>query len=235
MEAADGTIDLEATLSILGKSPKVIARLRKQFKGARFAEVAHMLEQGKFEGDTGDALHDFFLDEIPNEAVVRWEGAIPGAEFDFPVGVYEYFGIFYVWALEYDKVGYFETEADAKAYIYGNWDVVKDGGDVGVSDTADADDAEDLLAVVNLRKVEGIRKKSVWYVTGSPQIVIGRSKPLQSMESELIPHRTYWDKSDAELLFAAKSGSAFLDQSLPVRVTKEHDHFTLRFFARPLG
>lgn len=149
MEAANGTIDLEATLPILGKGPKVIARLKEQFKGDRFAEVARMLKLGKFEGDTGDALHDFFLDEIPNEAVVRWEGAIPGAEFDFPVGVYEYFGVFYVWALEYDKVGYFETEADAKAYILGNWDIVKEGDeDVEVADSetaeADADDAEDI-------------------------------------------------------------------------------------------
>ena len=140
MEAADGTIDLEATLSILGKNTKVIARLRRQFKGVRFAEVTRMLVQGKFEGDIGDTLYNFLLDEIPNKAVVRWRGAIPGTEFDFPVSVYEYFGVFYVWALEHDRVGYFESEAEAKGYIFGNWDVVQvDADDRKIVDSGNAD------------------------------------------------------------------------------------------------
>lgn len=128
MQASDGTITLEAALPILRKSPKVIARLKRVFKGIQFAEVARMLEQGAFEGDTGDALYNFFQDEIPNNAVVRWQGAIPGADFDYPAQIREYFGVFYVWALEYDKVGYFVTESDASTYIYGNWDIVKVGG-----------------------------------------------------------------------------------------------------------
>lgn len=90
-----------------------------------------------------------------------------------------------------------------------------------------------LLEAVNLRRLKGMRKKSVWRVTGSPEVLIGRDKSLQAMTFELIPHRTHWEKSEVDQLFTGGIDSGFVSQSLPVSVTKDKDQFVLRFFARP--
>jgi hypothetical protein len=92
-----------------------------------------------------------------------------------------------------------------------------------------------LLEAVNLRRLRGMRKKSVWRVTGSPEVLLGRDKSLQAMRYELIPHRTHWEKSDVERLFTGELDSDFVNQSLPVSVTKDDDQFVLRFFARPMS
>lgn len=119
-------VSLEGTLRTLAGNKMMLRLLGAQFSDAELASVLTMMRAGKFEGELGDRLYDFLIDELVNECTVVWEGLIPGAEDDYPVCVYSYAGVFHVWALEYDRVGYFLSRDDAMDYVYMNWDEVRD-------------------------------------------------------------------------------------------------------------
>jgi hypothetical protein len=48
------------------------------------------------------------------------------SENEYPVEIQDYEGVHIVWALEYDRVGYFLNVDDAKAYIFCEWDGVRE-------------------------------------------------------------------------------------------------------------
>lgn len=64
-----------------------------------------MLKSGSLTGNLGVEVHDLLADAIINESSIVWEGVIPGREFDLPVQVKSFDGVFYVSALEYSNVG----------------------------------------------------------------------------------------------------------------------------------
>ena len=124
MESARDTVELEETLSTLVLNEQAQKDLKSKFGSEQYDAVIAMMTSGCFEGILGDELHEWLLDTIKNNAEVAWEGTIAsGSEF-YPVRVYQYSGIFFVWALEYDDVGYFLSEHEAKDFIYFNWDNV---------------------------------------------------------------------------------------------------------------
>lgn len=85
-----------------------------------------MMLEGRFSGDSGDDLHDFLLDAIVNDSTTAWSGLINSGDEDWPINVQEYFGVFYVWSMEYDNVGYFLSKEDALSYVFSEgWDVRK--------------------------------------------------------------------------------------------------------------
>ena len=84
-----------------------------------------MMRKGKLTGALGIDVHDYLVDEIGNESRTVWNGLIPATHDTYPVDVNEYAGVFYVWAMEYDDVGYFLSLDAAKGYVYGNWEGVE--------------------------------------------------------------------------------------------------------------
>ena len=86
-----------------------------------------MLRSGKVQGDLGNEIYDFFLDEIESKYKSVWQGELYDPEEPdnpdriYPIGINEYEGVFYVWALEYDNAGYFLSEEAACNYAFKNW------------------------------------------------------------------------------------------------------------------
>jgi hypothetical protein len=119
-------IELSKTLPTLAANESLRAALVKEFGAAIAAEMAAMLDAGKFDGESGITLHDYLLDALINDYDIVWSGTTKGCDGDYPVYVSCRFGIYCVWALEYDTVGYFLTLDDAKSYIYGTWDDVSE-------------------------------------------------------------------------------------------------------------
>ena len=124
-QARHGTVTLEAAGPVLSRSAAVQATLNDALTGPDIAAALAMLQAGSLEGDLGAEVHDLLVDAIENDSTVVWDGTIPGSEFDFPVQVNSFGGVFYVWAIEYDKVGYFLSKSDAVDYIYGSWEEVR--------------------------------------------------------------------------------------------------------------
>jgi hypothetical protein len=91
--------------------------------------VMAMMKAGNLEGAFGDEVYDFLDDEIENEAQTAWSGSVGGSDEGKDnavddsrlVEIREYEGIYFVWALEEDPVGYFLNHEDAKSYVVLNW------------------------------------------------------------------------------------------------------------------
>jgi hypothetical protein len=120
-----GAVALEQTLPVLARSKRAVASMTGAIGKANATEAIRMLETGKLTGSLGDTIHDFFLDEIANQAQEVWSGSIPGSEDAYPVKVMEYEGVYFVWALEYAPAGYFLRFEGAKEYVFGNWEGVE--------------------------------------------------------------------------------------------------------------
>jgi hypothetical protein len=117
-------VDLEGTLRKLAKSDLFQATLIKEFGSSMAQTMRSMMLDGKFSGDSGDELHDFLLDAIVNDSKTSWSGLINSSDEDWPINVQEYFGVFYIWAMEYDNVGYFLNKEDALSFVFSEgWDV----------------------------------------------------------------------------------------------------------------
>ena len=92
--------------------------------------AVEMINLSELAGDVGDSVYDFFLDEIENEAETIWSGTVcdpddqENPDTNFPIGVSEYCGVFFVWALEYDNAGYFLSQKDAMQYLMGTHNYV---------------------------------------------------------------------------------------------------------------
>jgi hypothetical protein len=109
------------TLPTLAKNKKVQGLLRKEWGAERLKSILAMMRAGKLEGSLGNEIHDFFLDEISNEAKTAWSGSAKGSFGPYPVEIKEYGGVYFVWAQEFDRVGYFLDIEAAKSYVDQNW------------------------------------------------------------------------------------------------------------------
>ena len=127
-----GATDLVGVLKRLSKCKRACDRVLETFGPVNGASAVEMMRRGELVGDVGDAVHDFFGDEIENEAEDVWSGTLydPDDEDDpntnYPVGIREYCGVFFVWALEVDNAGYFLAREEALRYVTFNWDNVRE-------------------------------------------------------------------------------------------------------------
>lgn len=119
-------VDLLSAGATLAESPAVRELLEKSLGEDTAAAAISMLQSAKLDGDLGATVHDLLVDAIENESDVVWDGLIPGNEFDFPVQVSAYGGVYYVWALESDNMGYFLTLEDAVDYVHSSWNGAKE-------------------------------------------------------------------------------------------------------------
>lgn len=89
-----------------------------------------------------------------------------------------------------------------------------------------------LLEEVYFRKCKGLRKQSVWRVTGEPPLIVGRDKPTAATYDAL-SYFTHFDSwADAERFLLGTVESTFVQETLPVEITLVGDFYKLRFFAR---
>ena len=127
-----GATDLNGILKRLSNSEYVCDRLLEALGPVDGASALEMIRRGKLIGNVGDGLHDFFLDEIENEAEDVWSGTLydpddeDNPDKNYPVIIREYCGVFFVWALEYGNAGYFLTRDGALQYVKGNWENVRE-------------------------------------------------------------------------------------------------------------
>ena len=125
-----GATDLSGVLKKLGSNRHACARLLESLGPTDGVSAVEMIKLGKLTGDVGDCAHDFFSDEIENEAETIWSGTVcdpddqENSDTNFPIGVSEYCGVFFVWALEYDNAGYFLSQKDAMQYLMGTHNYV---------------------------------------------------------------------------------------------------------------
>ena len=125
-----GATDLTGILKQLGSNRHACARLLESLGPIDGASAVEMINLSELAGDVGDSVHDFFSDEIENEAETIWSGTVcdpddqENSDTNFPIGVSEYCGVFFVWALEYDNAGYFLSQKDAMQYLMGTHNYV---------------------------------------------------------------------------------------------------------------
>lgn len=136
------TVDLAEACKVLAKSRSVQALLKKEVGSESYQEALKLMKAGRLDGDLGATIHDLFIDTIVNDAVSVWSGYIYQDSDKWPVRVNEYHGVFWVWAIEYDSVGYFLDAKSAISYVHTNWDNVYEEGDE--PDDDDADDSGDI-------------------------------------------------------------------------------------------
>ncbi len=118
-------------LTTLGQSRNACDALSRAIGADQSESAIQMLQSGALTGELGLDIHIFFEDEIVEASKTVWEGVTfdpddeDNPDTNYPVRIQEYEGVFYVWALEFDDVGYFLSLEDAKSEVFGNWEFVK--------------------------------------------------------------------------------------------------------------
>ena len=123
------TVDLAEACKTLARSQSVQALLKKEVGSDNYPAALELMKAGTLEGDLGATVHDLFIDTIVNEATTVWSGFIRDENDDWPVRVNEYQGVFWVFALEIDPVGYFLNAESAISFARMNWDDVYESGE----------------------------------------------------------------------------------------------------------
>ncbi len=123
------TVDLADACKVLARSDSVQTLLKEQVGSDGCAEALRLMKAGNLDGDLGATVHDLFLDAIENDATTVWSGFIHNDSDNWPVRVNEYHGVFWVWAVESDPVGYFLDQASAISFARANWDNVYEDGE----------------------------------------------------------------------------------------------------------
>jgi hypothetical protein len=119
------SIDHVGALATLAGSAEAQRRVRRRF-GDRAPGALKAMREGDLEG-IGAEAHDFFLDEMLNEAATYWEASVVGGDGDdYPVCVRGLGGVFFVQSVDYEDVGYFRSAEDAVAWVNSNWDNVQE-------------------------------------------------------------------------------------------------------------
>lgn len=98
--------------------------VKKEVGDEHFPAALDAMRAGKLEGDLGATIHDLLVDAIPNDGTVVWSGLIRQPHDDYPVTVNGYQGVYWVWAMEYDPVGYFLNKRTAISFAKSNWEDV---------------------------------------------------------------------------------------------------------------
>ncbi len=114
---------LDVACKLLAESRAVQSLVKNAVGTERFREALVLMKAGKLEGNLGADIHDLLTDAIRNDAEEVWSRLIRQPHDDYPVRVNEFHGVFWVWAMEYDPVGYFLDLNSAINYARANWDV----------------------------------------------------------------------------------------------------------------
>lgn len=128
-QCSSDCVDLNAACIVLAKSRSVQALIKMSVGSGDFPVALRMMKAGTLDGLLGAKIHDLLVDTILNESVPIWIGYIHQPHDDYPVRVFEYHSIFWVWALEYDPMGYFLNKESALAFPIGNWENVYEEGE----------------------------------------------------------------------------------------------------------
>lgn len=115
---SDGTVTLEKALPVLVKSKKLHSILRKEFGSSKAKVMISMMRERGFSGDAGDELYDFLMDQIHNESETVWHGVSMTSDNEYAIGINGYCGIYYVWEVEMEEVGFFLDIEDAKSFVF---------------------------------------------------------------------------------------------------------------------
>jgi hypothetical protein len=95
--------------------------LISKFGQRRLSGCLRRLRDGKMDDELGLELQDMIGDDAINSASTVWTASIRGGEELFPVHVQEYGGLYWVWAMDYDRVGFFTGLQSAIDYVYFDW------------------------------------------------------------------------------------------------------------------
>jgi hypothetical protein len=139
-QGSSDCVQLSAACVVLSESRAVQAMVKKAVGAKDFPAALALMKAGKLEGDLGDTIHDLLFDAIENEATAVWSGFIHHPHDDYSINVNEYHGVYWVYAMEFDPVGYFLDEDSAVAFARSNWENVYE---VGEDPNEDEDEDED--------------------------------------------------------------------------------------------
>jgi hypothetical protein len=123
------TVDLAEACKVLAKSRSVQAHLKEEVGSAHYREALQMMKSGSLNGDLGASVHDLLANMIDSNAATVWSGFIYQDHEKWTVHVNEYHGVFWVWAVESDPVGYFLDKPSAISFARTNWDNVYEDGE----------------------------------------------------------------------------------------------------------
>ena len=110
-------------LKRLGSNRHACARLLESLGPIDGVSAVEMIKLGTLTGDVGDCVHDFFSDEIENEAEDVWSGTLydpvdeENVDTHFPIGISEYCGVCFVRNFDHENAGYFLSRIDALEYV----------------------------------------------------------------------------------------------------------------------
>jgi len=116
----------------------VQAIVKKAIGVKDYTTATHLMKSGNLEGDLGARLKDLLPDTLINGREEVWTGYLHNG---FPIYVYKYDGVFWVWAIEYNAVGYFLDEERAVSFAQSNWGDVHEKSE-GPKKDADSDDTD---------------------------------------------------------------------------------------------
>lgn len=133
------TVDLAEACKVLAKSRSVQAHLKEEVGSAHYREALQMMKSGNLNGDLGASVHDLLANMIDSDADTVWSGFIYQDHEKWTVRVNECHGVFWVWAVESDPVGYFLDKASAISFARTNWDNVYEDGEEPEDDESEGD------------------------------------------------------------------------------------------------
>ena len=133
-----GCVGLDEACKVLVKSRSVQAIVKKAVGVKDYPTATHLMKSGNLEGDLGARLKDLLPDTLINGREEVWTGYLHNG---FPIYVYKYDGVFWVWAIEYNPVGYFLDEESAVSFAQANWGDVHEKSE-GPKKDADSDDTD---------------------------------------------------------------------------------------------
>lgn len=116
MEHRGGCDTLQEVCPVLARKRVVQEMVKKEVGEQDYPAAIALMKQGTLEGDLGAKIHDLLSDAIRNDADVVWDGVMPGSEENYPIRVNAYCGVYWIWAMEYDPVGYFTDKRYAISY-----------------------------------------------------------------------------------------------------------------------
>ena len=134
------TVDLAEACKVLAKSRAVQALLKEEVGSSCYREALQMMKLGNLSGDLGASVHDLIANTIDSDATTVWSGFIYQDHEKWTVRVNEYHGVFWVWAVESDPVGYFLDESAAISFARSNWDNVYEDGEEPDGEDDQSDD-----------------------------------------------------------------------------------------------
>ena len=114
-------VDLGTAIKVLAKSRAVQALVKSSVGAAQFSDTLMRMKTGTLQGIIGDDIQDLLADAILNDSKVVWSRVIRQPHDNYPIDVYEFHGVFWVNALEYDPVGYFLSKQNAVSYAWSEW------------------------------------------------------------------------------------------------------------------